>query len=232
MSGAFNNSPMVFGAEEGSNLEAIQNSLLESKGTALTKDPESFMWAETLVYAKAIEYLWSTAQRFANQWNAETMTDFLPRWERIYGINPLPSETMVDRRRKVKIKMEMVGLGPTMQIVTDLLAIMLPDIFVEIIYTSSDEAVSQVPGGSPISGGAPLGDGDWYSTISYLAIKVQQPSYMDDKTFYEKAGSIHLLLDNLLPAWVTYKWFRENSLDQIGFILDDPHNLDNQALTP
>ncbi len=227
MSGVYNGSPMRFGAERGSNLEILHESLVEGKGTAFSVDEDSYVWAESLADAKAIEYLWSTAQRFANQWNAEKMTDFLPRWERIYGIRPLRSDTLVERRAKVKAKMEMLGMPPTYQVVDDLLKIVLGDVYDGLVHTSSLVAETRLPGGATISGGPTIPSGSWYSTISYLAIKTIQPTYMDDSTFYKIVAQIYQFLDDLLPAWVTFSWFKDGVFGT-GFYLDTPHNLDNQ----
>lgn len=231
MPGAYNSNPMTFGAEKGSNLEILQESLIESHGTAFSEEHDSLVWADSFAYAKAIEYLWSTARRFANQWNPDKMTDFLPRFERIYGLRPLKSDTLVQRRAKVKAKMQLMGRPPTMQVINDLLDAVLGDIYHVVVHTDASEAVTQIPGGATIAGGATITDGPWYSTISYLAIKLVQPSYMDDKTFYDRAAQLPQFLDDILPAWVTYAWFKdgtESGSERPGFYLDEEKNLDNQ----
>jgi hypothetical protein len=224
---AYNSSPMHFGATKGNRVEILHESLVEGKGTAFSTDEDSLAWADSLAEARAIEYLWSTAQRFANQWNPDTMTDFLPRWERIYGIRHLLSDTLVERRAKVKAKIEMEGMPPTFQVVNDLLRIVLGDVYVGLVHTSSTDAVGAVPGGVTVSGGVTLPSGSWYSTISYIAIETTQPSYMDNDTFYKKVGQIPQFLDDLLPAWVTYAWFKDG-VGGPGFYLDQENNLDNQ----
>src|SRR5690348_510827 len=109
MSGGFNPSPEKFGASKGHIEEALLEALLETDGTALSKEVSSYVYAERFAEARTIAYLWHLNQRMANQWDPRRMTDFLPRWERIYGIRPLSSDTDVDRRAKVKAKMETYG---------------------------------------------------------------------------------------------------------------------------
>ena len=73
---------------------------------------------------------------------------------------------------------------------------------------------------------------------SRVLILVTQPAGMTDGAFYTTVSAIEPVLDTLLPAWVTWDWYRQAHLGANGFYLDgDPVssgtlvNLDNEALT-
>ena len=232
MTGAFNPSPLKTGAEQGHVEEALLDYLVEADGTALSPDVDSFVWAEHLAESRAIAYLWHTNQKMANQWDPRRMTDFLPRWEKILGIVPLPRDNDVDRRAKVKAKLETYGEPGTQQVIQDVLTTVLGDVFVSIVNSPSSIATGYVTGGVTIPGGVTLPDGtpfgeSWYSTIAYLAIETQKPSGFTDSDFYDAVGQISQFLDGLVPGWVTYDWFLDGG-SGAGFYLDDDFNLDNQ----
>lgn len=228
MTGMFNPSPMHFGAEEGSRLELIFQDLLLQRGTAFSSDEDGYAYAETFAKAKAIDYLFSLGERFVNETNVDTTRDFLKRFEFIYGITPLKSDSLIRRRQKLKMKMELQGKVPTLQNISDLLTVVLgEDVFDGIIHTPSSDAYGQVPGGATIPGGVTLVDGSWYSSICHIDIKLVQPSYMDDYVFYKTKAQIPAYLDDFLPAWVTYEVIKDG-VHGIGFFLDEPGNLDNQ----
>jgi len=103
---------------------------------------------------------------------------------------------------------------------------------VVLVTTSSAQATGYVAGGATVPGGVTLPDGTafgvtWYSTIAHIVVLVQEPATYDDATFYATVGQIGQWLDDLLPAWVTWSWARDGSTAG-AFILDDPHNLDNE----
>lgn len=226
MSGAFNYNPEKFGGEKDHDVEVILRSLLEADGTALSKEVDSYVWAERYAEAKVIAYLWSLTRGFANQMDATRMTDFLPRWERIYGIRPISTDTENSRRAKVAAKIAMYGARPTQQVVHDLLAVIMNPVYVGIVITPSNLAVTRVPGGVTVPGGITAIDGPWYSTVSHIAIQTVKPASMSESEFKEIVAQIPSYLDDLLPPWTTYDWFRDGP-HGIGFFLDEPHNLNN-----
>lgn len=232
--GNFNPQALRFGASSGTNLEAILDELRQGMGTSFDVDRGSVTWVYLNALARVMNDVFEQNQRLANQWDPDRMTDFLERWEIILGIIPIPTDTLVERRRKVELKFQNFGQAATLQIVQDLLsAILTDDVFVQIIHnlSTNPETGVAIPGGAIIPGGATIPDGEWYSDVSYLPIKVTQPSYMDDLTFYQTVGQIFSFLDTLMPAWVTYDWFRQASDGSNTFILDDERNLDNELLS-
>jgi len=225
--GAFNPAPTKTGAERGHVEEILLDSLLETDGTALASEVDSFVYAERVAEARAIAYLWHLNQRCANQWDPDRMTDFLPRWEKILGLRPLVTDTDNARRAKVRAKMESYGEPGTLQVVNDLMRVVLGSLYVGIVNTPSSAAVGQVPGGCVVLGGASLADGDWYSTIAHVAFQTVQPAGVSDATFYDAIGQIASFVDDLLPGWVTWDWFLDGGHGS-GFYLDEDKNLDNQ----
>lgn len=228
--GNFNPAPLRFGASDGTNLEAILNELLQGVGSAFDTERGSVTWIYLNAIARVFNDVFEQNRRLSNQWDPVRMTDFLTRWEAILGIRPLETDTLVDRRAKLETKLQTLGQTATQQVLTDLLnSILGADVFISIENNSSATANTYIPGGATIPGGITIPSGDWYSTVSYLPIKVQQPSYMDDLTFYQTVNQIFTYLESLVPAWVTYDWFRESESFGTGFILDDEWNLDNEA---
>lgn len=230
-------------------LRRIVESLGEARGTAYDSTQDSNVYPENFAVARALAECWSNNQRMANQWDAQRMTEFIPRWEAILGLYPAAGET--DDQRRARIQTHLLRFSETgvYQTVYDtLLAILGSDVFVGIVHTTSDAT----PSGSPLEANGPAQvwtPSDWsvgqhdatgavnfYSNIAHILIEVTQPRGMTDGEFYDLVAKINPVLDNLLPAWVTWDWFRRAHNGQKGFYLDgDPVvtgtlvNLDNEA---
>lgn len=228
MSGKFNPSPVFGGDESNHIIEIFLNALNDADGTALSKEEDSFNYAENFATARALADLWSANKRLSYQFDPNKMTDYLGRWENILNIIPDPDATDNQRRSIIAQRFADYGKNPNQQVITDLLRLLLGDIFAEIINSTYDIASGFVPGGEVIPGGANLADGDWSSSIAHLLIRVTQPANITDEKFYKTVGEIDRALENILPAWVNFEWGRYNSDGYGGFILDDPHNLDNE----
>src|SRR5437879_459170 len=98
MSGGFNPAPFRFGASKHSIEDVILKALNDGDGSALTDDQNSFNYAENFAIARGIADVWTANRRLAYQWDPKRMTDFLPRWEKILGLNPDPSDSDTARR--------------------------------------------------------------------------------------------------------------------------------------
>lgn len=246
MSGAFNSSPRKFGREQGHVEELLLNALLEGDGSAMASDVDSYTWAEQLANAHCIAGLYHLNQRMANQWDPLRMTEFIPRWERILNLYPLPTDSDADRRLRIGAKMALYAQPPTQQVVTDLMTTLLGPVFVQIVntpssaatgfvgVTASNAAYGYAGGGVTVPGGVSLPDGTalgitWFSSVAYVCILTQRLPTSTDATYYPQVGSLVQFLDNLLPAWSTWAWVEDGSTDG-EFILDNPHNLDNERL--
>jgi len=232
--GNFNPAPFKFGASKNLDLEAILEAVLESNGTAFSKDRESTMWVENHALARIIKDLFSAATRLENGWNPDKMVEpFISRFENILGIVPNPSDSEGTRRARIKARFSFLGKNPNYAALNDFLNIILKDIFVNIINTNAVDANSYVPDGAIVPGGGPviqdgntLTLGPWTSSTAYIAFGLEKPADMSDIEFYNKTGDIQLL-DSFLPAWVTFDWFQDGD-NGAGFYLDEENNLDNQ----
>ncbi len=252
--GGFSTFPLSFGATKNNIHEVILASLLQSQGSALDTDPDGLMYAECYAKALVLTDLWSAVQRLRNQEHPETMTDFLPEWEKIFHIVPPMGSTLAQRRAILATRFANFGKAPTIQVVTDLMAAILGDVFVKILYGSdviNDGSIydgyagieGSVPGGANIPGGfdfintvpdittstpaspKSFNQQNWNSTMAYLLIVVQQPANMTNQTFLNIVAQIDPALEDLLPAWTTFGWAEYNIFDTGGFILDT-QNLD------
>jgi hypothetical protein len=231
MAGGFNPAPTLAGGEAGHIVEVLVDDLLEADGTALAKDETAYLYAERMAEARCIAYLYSTLERAKNQSDPMRMTDFIPRWESILGVYPLPGDSYGVRRARIGAKLAIGGELPTRQVVNDLLTSLLgTSVYLGIVNTSSSEAVGYVKGGCTIPGGVTLPDGvplgiTWYSTIAHVLFLVSQPAAMDDTDFAAALGQLRQSVDDLLPAWVTWDWVEDYDGSGEGFYLDDLHNL-------
>ncbi len=75
-------------------------------------------------------------------------------------------------------------------------------------------------------------------TVAHILVRIQKPAGATEAMFYEAAGKVAPALDPLVPAWVTFDWYRAPLSTPInvvggpsagGFYLDDEHNLDNNV---
>lgn len=214
------------------NLKRLVDSLNSQRGTAYNTDQSSNVYAENMAYARAINHAWSDNNRLANQWDAQRMTDFLPRWEKIFGIVPDPLDSLQARRAVIANAFLRLGQQPGYQAVYDAcLAAVGSDVFVGIVHTTSaagvnGPAVVWTPDTTPAW---PVGNVDpshvltWYSNIAHVLIQVQQPASMGDAEFSGRVGKLWPILDSFLPAWVTWDWFKVIHAGGTvkGFFLDE-----------
>lgn len=206
-------------------LQRIVESLSSQLGTAYdSEDRDGIVYLELLAEARCIAAMWSQNARLANQWQGARMSDFLERWERIYKLPVFPSDTLSMRRARVSVAQARVG-GADGPAVLDVCTTILGSAFVSIVHTTSAGAVVWTPTGWPMGSHGTL---TWYSTVMHVAVKVTQPSSMDAAEFYDRTAALMVALDGILPAWVTFDWFRESGLGA-GFYLDQDANLDNEA---
>jgi hypothetical protein len=228
MPGKFNPLATTLGGEELTHYEELAYAaIMEAGGTALSQDDDSYRAAEVEAEARCLAYLYYLRDRAKNQWTPALMTDFLPRWVKIYGIKKSGNE--VKDRMAVARHLATWGIAPTLIVLEDFLATLLGGCFVGIVLTSPQDALASVPGGASNPAppdGVTYPDGDWRSSVAHLAIETTKNG-LDDNSFYSLVGQVHDGLQRIAPAWVTYDWFLDGPLGA-GFYLDSPANLDNQ----
>jgi uncharacterized protein YmfQ (DUF2313 family) len=106
---------------------------MAARGSAITNEVGSVVWVECQAYARAIYYAWAVFEKAANQLNPETMSDALPRWERIMGIAALPGDTLQTRRNRIAAKFSLLGEMPNQSNVSDALDLYLGQNFVALL---------------------------------------------------------------------------------------------------
>lgn len=210
-------------------LKYIVESLSNGLGSAY--DPSSKIFPELMAYSRALwGNGWSANARMANQWDPLRMTDFLSRWEGIFGIYASPTDTETVRRARVQASMQRIGAASNFAGINDTLTTLLgSSIYLGIPNLTSGSANVWTPTSWPFGTHDSTGAIDWYSTVAYLPIKVAKPANMSYGDFYAKVGSVMPELDIRLPAWVTFDWYREDVHGGLGFYLDEIPNLDNEA---
>lgn len=102
-------------------VQIILDSLNEQMGSAYDTSGTSPRYMMNLAIAKAIADVWNTGERMKNQIDPDRMSEFLPRWERIMGMTPIPGEPLRTRNKRVKARYTRFGRQPTRQAITDLL---------------------------------------------------------------------------------------------------------------
>ena len=230
--GGFFPGPWRTGPSKGATLEGLCNSLLAARGTTFDQvDRNTAVFVEVMAQARVLWDAWETLRRATLQWDPDRMTDFLPRWEAIFRISVPPGASKRARRAMVKRRFQQIGIKANVGGLNAILSQIFPDIFVTIVNDTTATAVSHtyfnvtVPGGVTI-----VGDGRWNSSIHVISVQVQQPGWMSDAAFYAQAAQLLQWVDPVLPSWCDIHWFRFSSADAIGFLLDDPHNLDNEGM--
>lgn len=211
------------------NLKRIVDSLNAQRGSAYDTDQTSNIYAENMAFARAINCAWSDNARLANQWDANRMTDFLSRWEKIFGIYVLDGDSDVERRARIAVSFLRINQQPGYQAVYDIIYDLLgSDVFVGIVHTTSaagvnGPAVVWTPAGHNVGSHDPDGIVNWYSNIAHVLIQIQLPSYMPQYELDGKISKLGPVLDSFLPAWVTWDWFMNihTSGTVKGFYLDE-----------
>lgn len=203
-------------------LRYIHESLLAQRGTAYDTTPTSTVWTEDMATARGLDEAWSTNARLGHIRDPMRMsTGILARWERILALFPKPTATEYERRLAVAAKFARFGQPFNTSRLMTQAQLLLGTTFVALVLNTVATATTFWPGGTP--GGQ---DNGWYSTVAHIRFQVQQPAGMLDGDFYDTVNSVNAFMDGEAPAWVTWEWYRLDSVQgTIGFFLDSPRNL-------
>jgi hypothetical protein len=213
MTGAFSSFGRT-GASSETILETVLTSLNDARGTAYSKERGTVVWAENYALAKAIASVWEANRRLANQFDPARMSAFLPRWEKILGIVPAPSDSLKTRKDRVAFKLSLWSKEPTGTNLIELVKAKIGDLYVGITHILSTQNTGSIPGGLTSPGGVTLPDGEWGSDISYVGIRVWQPrtsadaKLITDGEFYDRVKNYKPIYDDHAPAYVTHNWHR------------------------
>lgn len=221
--------PERYGGSAQGALPLIKNliaSIGDQLGSAYDVSSESNVYAHIQAYARALSAAWSANRRLACQWDSRRITDFIPRWEKIFGIVPNADATDSERRRAIEAAFLATTTYPTYQILVDTLTALLGDVFVGLVHNDSDDANVWTPVGWPVGVHDPAGIMTWRSSIADVLIVVRQTTNQTDAEFYEAVAKINPVLEKIMPAWMNWHWGRYlHSGSTPGFYLADGTNL-------
>ena len=247
--GGFSPQPERYGGGK-RRVEYILDALLQSDQAEIGLDttpanqssPPNPVWIEEVATARAINAAWNTNERGANEFDPRKTMSMLPRWEKIFGIVPLATDSLSVRRARVTFFFQALGKSPTYGQINDDLKYLgtTPDgqnsAYVGLVHTSSATGPLYYPG-SPFAnpydpnGTTTFGVSlvDWWSAVLNLSVQVTQPAGMPGTVFSDLVGAMGAYLDGALPAWMTFCFFQLNYAAGPGFFLDTP-NFGIQAL--
>ncbi len=224
-------------------LKVMHDALNAARGTAIdAADSTSAAWVENMAYARAIVFDGhGTMERLGNQRDPSRMTDFIPRWEGIFKIIPSPTATDSERRAAIRARFRrFLDASALHSRVESALRAAIPTYFSAIEYISYANAVIHVPDAS-YPWGTVVNGYPWTSTTAHLLVLLVKPTGATEGDFYNAAAKVPPILDAILPAWMTFDWYRRpaggpavnvsGGPSQGGFYLDDPHNLDNNVFS-
>lgn len=221
--------------------EIVHKSLAAGRGNALdATTPGTAVYIETLAHARAITFDgYGINERLGYQFDPERMSDYLHRWEKIFGIVVPVNSTVSERQQIVLLRMKRFTEASALhsQLISRLTT-ELGSIFVAIEYIDISNAVVHAPDPS-YTWGTVVEGYPWYSTVAHILVLLEKPSGYSEADFYTAAGKVFTALDGLVPADVTFDWYRAPNAypaiavsggpSRAGFYLDDERNLDNNV---
>src|ERR1700691_3231390 len=137
--------PIRMGDSNRTDLTQLTNSFAAQRGNAFNPIVGSLIWIECRAMAIAIDAVWITNQKMINQMNPDRMSDMLGRWEQIFGIIPLPNDTLYTRRNRVSEYFFRIGQLPNFSNIEALMTFFLPDIFVALVQIPASSATASFP---------------------------------------------------------------------------------------
>jgi hypothetical protein len=200
-------------------IRVLADALGKARGTAYDTTEGGTVEVRDWGVARALWEGWETNDRLARVTDVRRVAGaMLGRWEAILAKPPEPGDTIVARQSRLVDIQRREGQTPHQQYVLDRLTELLGDILVQVHHIAPADAVMYWPGGTELPGYP------WYSTVCYLPVQVQRPTGFTWPDFFGRIGKLAALLDDILPAWITFDWFLTE-----GFILDEENNLDGAA---
>lgn len=217
--------------------ESIREGLLaryKTKGYTVARESIHYLRCEAI--AREIAAAWRTNERLGNIRDPWRMgLEILDRWERMLALPRYAKDTEKARRTRLAEIFGLPGQAVLYTLVADRARAAVGDRFIAIEHIPVAVAVIHVPNGSypfgTVAPGVP-----WSSNVARALVLVQKLAGDTEGAFYEAMGKLTQTLDPILPAWMTFDWYREpvsggisvvDGPSKAGFFLDDDHNLDN-----
>lgn len=213
MFGAYGSFPRPLGGGA-SELQVLHEDLLHAYGSAFDKSRGSYLWDLCWSDARALYAAWQANRRMLAQWNPGTASWSIPVWERNLALSPY-GLSIGGRRRQLVAHESRYGVDTTPQDIEQVLRDTLGDIYVETRIHTPDNAMVHAPDNT-----YPWGTVDpsapWYSTVSHMAIVVQDVAGIGPGEWYERIGRMTAALNERLNVWATFDWIKLPT----GFYLD------------
>jgi hypothetical protein len=218
-------------------VKTIMDSLATARGSAYTTDQDTAVMVENLAFAREIAAGYEANKRLANQFDPARMGESLARWTKILRIAVKAGMTDGQKRRIISALFGQTGEDSIRTYIVLALQDALGDVFEDVEYIPLASAnITATPSGI---GGFPFGTEvagmPWSSTVCRVLVKLVKLTGMSEGEFLEEAGKVAPILDPVLPAWVTFDWYREPEVGTpiaipdgptgAGFYLNEP-NLD------
>lgn len=204
--------PIRCGNSNRADLEAIKDSLVNSRGSAVTKETDSIVYLECVAHARAIYYIWAINQILKNQFDPNKMSVFLDRWQKILNLYPLSSNlTVTQQRAQIEAKLSIFNRNPTYQQVSDVMNLFLGEVFLTVSnITAPESMLSFLPDGAlTITDGETCNDGSslgagygWSSDVASCIVETVNPG-ISASEYTNARNQIFNLLDTYLPSWVS-----------------------------
>lgn len=218
----------------------VLESLQRGRGSAWSAQPGTAVYIENLAIARAIAWdVYEAGQRMANNftpWGA-TVNGLLPRWEAIFAIYPLSSDTQGVRQARLAGAWANMVTENRPQDIRDALKAALGPVYVGVTVPPAPAdavvwwpagATADLPNAQTSTAAVP-----WYSQVCHASVEVQVPTGWTLQTVYDAIAKIGPILDTDIRAWETWDFWGVDSDDgAAGFYLDSstnpalPNNLD------
>lgn len=204
----------------------------------MAQTTSSAVYVENNAFARAIWGIWATNQRMASIWNfSKCPVELIPRWETILAVPTDTALSIPQRRDNLTHIMSRFSRYPDFGLLIEEIARQIGSMIVAIETINPAIAIMHVPPGGTWPWGTNVPDTNWSSTTFRFLFLVQKTANQTDSQFYDKMGQFTKALSTVIPAWLTYQWYRApvnyppisvlGGPSQAGIYLDDEHNLDN-----
>ena len=196
--GRYNTFPLRFGGGK-KPIEEEHEALLDAYSPGWDVSEDTAKHAEAYAHALAISVIWACNKRLSNQALPLKMQETLSEWESVTRLRPAKTDLEVVRRRRLAAKLRGLA-GNTVSDIHDACELLLGAHFDGLHAVDPADEIASWPGINP----GPPGY-EWSSNRCHIQVQVNK-SGLTQTEFRLLMNRLELMLDALLPAWMTYAW--------------------------